>query len=133
MKMEVKVEQVDVEEEGYSFLVIFAEHEGDSSCCEMEGIMLDNHFEIGGEPSYLQIWNQVCEDIFGSWLVRTKHVRVGGWAIFCNLSKIGFLAKMQKNHFQVTAELATLEMERVQKLIYDKYGKQLVLDMQENC
>lgn len=131
--MEVKVDQIDVEEEDYSFLVIYAEHNGDSSCNEIESMMVDNHFEIDGEPSYLQIWNQVCEDIFGSWLVRSKYARVGGWAIFYNLSKVDFLAKMQKNHFEFTADMATFEMERMTELIYEKHGEQLVLHMQENC
>ena len=127
--MEVKVDQIDVEEVGYSFLVIYAQHRGSSSCDEIENIMLNDSFEIENEPSYSQIWNQVCEDIFGSWFVRTKYVRVGSWAIFCNLSKVKFLAKIQKNHFKITAGLASLEMERVQKLIYDKYGEQFELKM----
>lgn len=127
--MKVKVDQVDVEEEDYSFLVIYTEHGGDASYDEVENIMIDDHFEIEGEPSYLQIWNQVCEDIFGSWLVRSKYIRVGGWAIFCNLSKIDFLAKMQKNHFEFTANMATFEMERLDKLIAAKYGEQLKLHL----
>jgi len=130
MKIEVREFRDD---SGDNVLLIYVDHNGNSSCDEVDSILVDESFEIDGEPCYLQVWNQVCEDIFGSWVIRTKRIQSGNWALFYPLSKISFIAKMQKSHFNFTANMATLEMERITKLLNKKYGEQLILDMRENC
>jgi hypothetical protein len=130
--MKVMTEKFD-DSSGDEVMIICVEHNGNTQCSEVDDMLADESFDVEGEPSYLQVWNQVCEDIFGSWVVRSKKIQSGNWALYYPLSKKGFIANIQENHFKVTADLATLEMERIQKLIYDKYGEQLVLHMWENC
>ena len=125
--MKVNIDRVE-QPEG-DFLAVFVEHDGCSACQEVDDMMTSEYFDIEGEMSYEGIWSDLCMDIFGSWFIRAKNITTGNWCIFYPLSKIKLIAKMQMNHIYFTASISSLEMERLEKLIEDKYGLQLSMHL----
>lgn len=121
-----------VAEEYGPFAVISIDYD-DKCSCEVEQILHDDD-NMFDNTSYLDVWNKVCEDIFGSWLVRAKDIKTESYVLFYPLSRFKILADQQLNHFNFTAEIANLELKRIDSLIAErdkkKYGEQLKLKVE---
>lgn len=121
--------KIEVDEYG-PFVIISI---NDNRClCEIEDVIHDDGNFVDG-TSYMDVWNRVCKDIFGSWLIRPKNIIAEGYAIFYPLSHFRILSDQQVNHFNFTANIANLEIERIDSLIAErnnkKYGEQLKADV----
>ncbi len=121
--------KIEIDEYG-PFVIISLN--SDKCLCEIEDIIHDENNFID-DTGYMQVWNKVCKDIFGSWLIRSKNVITEGYAIFYPLSRFKILSDQQINHFNFTADMATLEIERIDLLLAarnkEKYGEQLKVDV----
>lgn len=121
--------KIEVDEYG-PFIIISI---NDNKClCEIEDIIHDDNNFIDG-TGYMDVWNKICRDVFGSWLIRSKNIIAEGYAIFYPLSRFKLFSDQQINHFHFIADIANLEMERIDSLITErdkkKCGEQLnILD-----
>ena len=106
---------------------------GDKCLWEIEDVMQDD-VNMFDNTSYLDVWNKICEDVFGSWFIRSKNIKVESYVLFYPLSRFEILADQQLNHFNFTADIANLELERIDSLVAErnkkKYGEQLKLKVE---
>ncbi len=121
--------KIEVDEYG-PFVIISAD--ANKCLCDLEDYVHDENNFIDG-TSYMDVWNRVCKDIFGSWLIRSKNIIAESYAIFYPLSSLKILSDQQVNHFNFTANIANLEIERIDSLLAErnnkKYGEQLKADV----
>jgi hypothetical protein len=119
-----KGEEMRVGFEEYKTLYVIYLDDGNLCSCDLEKAIHNEDLEFA-DGSYYDIWQKVCEDVFGSFLFRAKYFTIESYVIFYPRSRNKFIAKMQKNHLAFVAKIANLEIERIDKLIADKYGEQL--------
>jgi hypothetical protein len=117
--------KIEVDEYG-SFIIISI---NDNKClCEIEDFLHDDSNFID-DTGYMHVWNKICRDIFGSWFIRSKNIIAESYAIFYPLSRFKLFSDQQINHFHFTADIANLEIERIDSLITErdkgKHGEQL--------
>lgn len=114
--------------EEYKTLYVIFLDDGKICSCDLENALHneDLDFEDG---SYYDVWNKVCEDVFGSFLFRAKYFTVESYVIFYPRSRNKLIAKLQKNHLRFVAGIANMEIERIDKLVSEKYGEQLKMGL----
>lgn len=121
--------KIEIDEYG-PFVIISID--ANKCLCEVEDFIHDEDNFID-DTSYMDVWNKVCKDIFGSWLIRSKNIIAEGYAIFYPVSRFRILSDQQVNHFKFMSNIANLEIERIDSLLTErnnkKYGKQLEADV----
>jgi hypothetical protein len=99
---------------------------------EIEEDLHDDVNKIDG-VGILEIWHEVCKDIFGSWLIRSRNIETDCYFLLYSLSRFEIISNLQINHFHFTVDMANLEIERIDSLIAEKnkekYGEQLEADV----
>lgn len=118
--------KIVVDESG-PFLIIYVKDE-ENCACKIDEDMFNELYEID-DISYIDVWNQVCHDVFGSFFFSGKNFTTYNYSIFYYRSRFKLIANMQKSHMRFTADMANLEYERIDNLLANKYGKQLEAEL----